>query len=610
MILAAAVVILRYLAPLIGGDPLLFEVPVAIIGILGGVLCAVAIFVWWLLFSRAPWIERIAAVVLIAIALPLTNRVVHESIAGGMMGNLLMLYSLPLVSLALVAWAFATRHLSDTARRASLPVAIVLAFVPMTLLRTAGSHGVGSEFHWRWTPTPEQRLLARGNETLKPLPPPPAPEPSSPEPPKPAAEPPAPTAADKPASAATPAVEVKRDPTPALEAKPPAEWPGFRGPERDSVIHGVRISSDWSQSPPVEMWRRSIGPGWSSFAVDGDLLYTQEQRGEEEIVSCYRVSTGEPVWMHSDPVRFWESNGGAGPRGTPTLSNGRVYAFGATGVLNALDAATGKMIWSRNAQADTQVEIPGWGFTSSPLVVNDIVIVAVSGRLAGYDVATGKQRWLGPKGGGGYSSPHLARIDGVPQVLLMRGARTTSVSPSDGKMLWEHMWQPGVSIVQPAFAENGDVLVAGGDAMGGTGIKRIAVEHATNKWSFEERWTSRGLKPYFNDFVVHKGHAYGFDGSILACIDLENGERTWKGGRYGNGQLMLLADQDLLLVLSEEGELALVSATTDQFKEIARVNVLNAKTWNHPALVHDVLLVRNGEEMAAYRLSSNTLTSR
>jgi len=138
--------------------------------------------------------------------------------------------------------------------------------------------------------------------------------------------------------------------------------------------------------------------------------------------------------------------------------------------------------------------------------------------------------------------------------------------------------------------------------MGGLGIRRVAVAHGPAGWTLKERWNSRGLKPYFNDFVVHKGHAYGFDGSILSCIDLSDGARKWKGGRYGNGQLVLLADEDLLLVLSEEGELALVKATPDQFTEVARFKAIEGKTWNHPVLVHDVLLVRNGEEMAAFRL--------
>jgi len=395
---------------------------------------------------------------------------------------------------------------------------------------------------------------------------------------------------------------VARSPLPAV-AEARAIWPGFRGPDRDGVIHGVQIETDWSRTPPVELWRQKIGPGWSSFAVRGNLVYTQEQRGDDEDVSCYNLTNGKVVWRHRDAARFWESNGGAGPRGTPTLSNGRVYSFGATGIVNALDAGNGAVVWSRNAATDTGAPDPGWGFSSSPLVIDDVVVVAASGRLVAYEVATGKPRWFGPTGGAGYSSPHLVTIDGVPQILLLRGSRTISVAPADGALLWEHVWQPGVSIVQPAMAGDGNILIAAGDAMGGMGVRRLAVAHGPTGWTVEERWTSRALKPYFNDFVVHDGLAFGFDGNILACIDLADGTRKWKGGRYGNGQLVLLADEDLLLVLSEEGELALVRAAADKFTELARFPALNGKTWNHPVLAGDILLVRNGEEMAAFRLS-------
>jgi outer membrane protein assembly factor BamB len=350
------------------------------------------------------------------------------------------------------------------------------------------------------------------------------------------------------------------------------------------------------------MWRRPVGPGWSSFAVHGDRLFTQEQRGGDEVVASYRLRTGEPIWQHRDAARFWEPTGGAGPRGTPALSSGRVYTMGATGILNALDARTGAVVWSRNPVAETGAEDPGWGFTSSPLVVNGIVIVAASGRLAAYDAATGERRWIGPEGGSGYSSPHLMMIDGVPQVVLSRGARTTSVSPADGTLLWEHRWVPNASILQPAVASNGDVLIVAGDAMSGLGMRRITVRQGAGAWTTEERWTSRGLKPFYNDFVVHKEHAFGFDGSILACLDLADGNRKWKGGRYGHGQMVLLPEQDLLLVVSEEGEIALINATPDRFTEVARFKAIEGKTWNHPALVGDVLLVRNAEEMAAFRL--------
>ena len=279
--------------------------------------------------------------------------------------------------------------------------------------------------------------------------------------------------------------------------------------------------------------------------------------------------------------------------------------MGATGLVNALDARTGAVLWSRNAATDTGKTVPDWGIASSPLAVDDLVIVAVAGQLAAYDERTGQKRWVGQTGGAGYSSPHFATIAGVPQVLLLRGSRTISVSPADGTLLWEHAsGPPSASIVQPAVAADGTVLIATSDSMGGNGILRVAVGHGPGGWNVEERWTSRGLKPYFNDFVAHEGHAYGFDGSILSCIDLGDGTRKWKGGRYGNGQLVLLPEQDLLLVLSEDGELALVSATADKFTEIARLPALEGKTWNHPVVVGDTLLVRNGEEMAAYRLSA------
>ncbi len=573
----------------------------AFVGVMAGVVGGLAVVVWWVFFSRAPWSERVGAILLMIAAMLVTKRIVHESIAGAGMGMLLFVSAIPGLSLALVAWAVVTRHLGDGARRASLVAAILLACAPWAILRTAGLTGVGPEYHWRWTATPEERLLAQAGDEPKALPPSPAPAEAS-------VEPPAPSPA--PADVRTPEQKIPDkvvDEPEAPPADPPAaktlaDWPGFRGPDRDGVIRGVEIETNWSKSPPVELWRRPIGPGWSSFAVRGDRLYTQEQRGDDEIVACYDARTGEPVWRHRDAARFWESNGGPGPRGTPTLSNGRVYTFGATGIVNALDAGDGTVVWSRSAASDTATEVPYWGFASSPLVVGDAVIIAAEGQLVAYDVATGDPRWFGPEGGAGYSSPHLLTIDGEVQVLLLSGAGATSVAPTDGQVLWQHEW-PGGAIVQPALTADGDILINAIGMTGGVGTRRLAVAHGPGGWSVQERWTSAGLKPYFNDFVVHEGHAFGFDGAILACIDLEDGKRKWKGGRYGQGQLLLLSDQDMLLVLSEEGELALVGATPDKFTEIARFPAMEGKTWNHPVLVGDVLLVRNGEEMVAFRLS-------
>jgi hypothetical protein len=593
------VAIARFALPIVVGEATIFGFSLAMLGVMGGMIGALLIVLWWLFFSRAPWVERLGAIVLATVALVVTERVVHPSIAGGMMGRMLPVYAFPVLTLALVVWVVGARRLTGARRYASMVAATVLTCAIFTLLRTDGIRGAGSDFHWRWTATPEEKLLAQADEEPKPSPPPPPPAAAPAE--KTAEAPVATKAPEEPAVLPAPPPATIEAPAPAAVVVR-AAWPGFRGPERDSAIHGVRIKTDWSQSPPVEIWRRPIGPGWSSFAVAGDLIYTQEQRGPEEIVAAYSATTGKPVWRHRDALRFWESNAGAGPRATPTLDRGRVYTMGATGRVNALDATTGAKIWSRDAAADTGVEVPMWGFSASPLVVDDTVIVAASGRLVAYDARDGQQRWLGPPEGAGYSSPHLLKIDGVDQVLLLRGRRTTSVAPDDGKVLWEHSGDPSVSIVQPALAPNGDVLIANGDGMGGGGIRRVAVTHGSAGWTLEERWNSRGLKPYFNDFVVHNGHAFGFDGAILSCIDLQDGARKWKGGRYGNGQMILLADQDLLLVLSEEGELALVKATPDQFTEVARFKAIEGKTWNHPVVVGNVLLVRNGEEMAAFRL--------
>jgi outer membrane protein assembly factor BamB len=543
-------------------------VPKALIyGMLGGMVGALAVVVWWAFFSRARWTERVGVIALVVVAMFAARFVLHKSIAGGMMGMMFPFYGIISVSVALVVAVAISRRLPDGRRRAVIAASILLACGAWTLLRTGGITGeANSDLHWRWSQTPEERLLAKSGD-----------EPTTPN--------------GNATTAVSPANET---------AKTGAEWPGFRGVNRDGIVRGARIATDWSKSPPVELWRRPVGPGWSSFAVHGDLFYTQEQRGDEEIVACYNVTTGKPVWRHSDAARFFESNGGAGPRATPTLSNGRVYTFGATGILNALDARDGSVVWSRNAASDTQTKIPGWGFASSPLVINDEVVVAAAGTLAAYDLVTGAPRWTGPKGGGSYSSPHQMTIDGVTQIVLMCAPGAMSVAPSDGKLLWQHTLPPDARIVQPAQIANGDLLVSDGEA---SDMHRIAVAHGDGGWTVSERWDSEGLKPYFSDFVVHKGHAYGFDADTLACISVEDGARKWAGGNYGSGQLILLPDEDVLLVVSEQGDLALVRAAPDRFTELARFPAIKGKTWNHPVLAGDVLLVRNGEEMAAFRLS-------
>ena len=570
-------------------------------GMIGGLVCALAVLVWWAFFSRVPHFERWGALVFMVVAVAATPRILHPSIVGGMMGMMFRFYVIPGLCLALVAWAVISRRLTGGPRRVALVAGILVACGFWALVRTEGITGNGrSQLAWRWAKTPEQQLLARigGEPAASPTPVPTAiPAPAIEKTPKPKSrgDATAPTAANRVTLPAT-------LPSPRAASRTGADWPGFRGPHRDGIVTGVRIKTDWALSPPVQLWRQPVGPGWSSFAVGDGLVYTQEQRGDFEVVACYDAATGKPVWAHRDAARFWESNGGAGPRGTPTLHDGRVYTFGATGIVNALDAGSGAVVWTRNAASDTGAKVPGWGFSSSPLAVDGLVIVAASGRLAAYDPSTGAPRWVKAEGGVSYSSPHVLTIGGEQQVVILNGGGATSVAPADGTVLWKHSWE-GFASLQPAVTADGGILITEGDMGGGMGVRRLAVARGAGGWTAGEVWTSTGLKPYFNDLVVHNGHVYGFDGGILACIDLKDGKRKWKGGRYGHGQLILLADQDLLLVLSEEGELALVAAVPGQFTEIARFPAMDGKTWNHPAMAGDTLLIRNDREMVAFRLS-------
>ncbi|MCL4795582.1 MAG: PQQ-binding-like beta-propeller repeat protein [Bryobacteraceae bacterium] len=549
-------------------------------GLLGGAV----VLVWWLFFSRAPQAERWTIAVLIVAAFLLTPRILHPSVATGMMGLMFTIYAIPAISLALAASAAAARRWKSAPRFAAIAAAILLANGMWALVRTEGITGDGhSQFAWRWSASFEQQLLSAQTEA-----------------------PPAPLEIRRDPLPEPPAAPAEPTPPPPLPAAVPdesaaPEWPGFRGPSRDSRVPGLRIATSWTASPPVELWRRAAGPGWSSFAIGHGRACTQEQRGEFEAVSCYGLLDGKLLWTHRTAARFWESNAGTGPRGTPTLAHGRLYALGATGILNALDAASGAIAWSRDVAADTGAKLPEWGFSASPVVAAGAVIVAASGRLAAYDAATGEPRWFGPALKGSYSSPHLLLAGGAPQIALLTNTGLSAFDPASGEPLWQHDW-PGDAILQPAALSGSDLLVATGGAAGGAGTRRLSIHRAAEGWSASEIWTSRGLKPYFNDFVVNNGHAYGFDGAILSCINLDDGKRKWKGGRYGHGQMLLLPDQDLLLILSESGELVLVSATPNQFQEIARVPALEGKTWNHPAIAGNILLVRNAQEMAAFRL--------
>ncbi|MBI2826217.1 MAG: PQQ-binding-like beta-propeller repeat protein [Planctomycetia bacterium] len=520
------------------------------------------LLLWWMLASRATMRERVLGplgVVLIAAG---AYALLDPSIKG--MGFLFFVMppGVAATGLALVCLSRAR----PAVRGWGAIGAAILGFATWDLARNDGIWGdFKTALHWRWEPTAEERFLAGLTQDR----------------------------------AAPSRAEVITD-----EMIDQSPWPEFRGPKRDGAVPGVVIDTDWQAHPPKELWRRKVGPGWSSFSVAGHSLFTQEQRGNVEVVACYDADTGAERWIHESPARFWESVAGAGPRATPTLKKGRLFAVGATGLVHCLNPSDGTEIWQRDLAKDAERQPLMWGFASSPLVVDDVVIAYAGGAddkgVFAYDIETGKPRWSVAAGDHSYSSPHRANIGGRDLVLMLTNEGLTAIDPATGKNAWTYEWKyEGYRVIQPAVFEESGILLGTGM---GSGTRRVDVTVAADSPDIKDRWTSTEIKPDFNDYVVHKGCLYGFDHNIFSCIDLETGKRHWKKGRYGNGQVLLLPDADQLLVLAETGDVVVVRADPKSLEELARTKVLNDKTWNHPVLVGNRLYVRNGEEAACLEL--------
>lgn len=382
------------------------------------------------------------------------------------------------------------------------------------------------------------------------------------------------------------------------------DHPQFLGARRDGTVSGVRLDPDWAARPPRVLWRRAVGPGWSGFAVAGDFAVTHEQHGDEERVTCYDVATGEPRWAHSDPVRFEEPLSGAGPRATPVIVDGRVFTQGATGLLNALDLRTGERVWTVDIAADNGSTPPPYGFSASPLVLDGRVIVPAGGAtqrsLVAYDADSGMRVWSGGGDRAAYSSPLFVEgLAGRPQVVLLNQDNVTGHDPGDGRVLWATPWPGGTeNVSQPVALTGSRVFVSSGYGVGGK-LYRIA-EAASGGLTANLQWESRALKAKLSNVVHRDGYLYGLDDGILACVRVDDGSRVWKGGRFGHGQLLLV--EGTLLIQAENGDVALVDAAPDEFRELARIPALRRKTWNHPALAGSRLLVRNDREAICLEL--------
>lgn len=394
------------------------------------------------------------------------------------------------------------------------------------------------------------------------------------------------------------------------------DFPQFLGPNRNGKLSGPRLKTDWHAEGPTKVWRQPIGAGWSAFAAVNGFAITLEQRSEQELVTCYQIATGELVWVHAERARHETVLGGVGPRSTPTIHAGKVYALGAMGNLLCLAGSTGDVIWQDNllqrygVLPEDDGKAVAWGRSGSPLIVDDLVVVPAGGpatgkkvSLAAFDSNTGDLVWEAGDRQVGYSSPVLATLAGKRQIVSVNENNVSGHDAKTGKILWEFDW---------AGHSNGDANVSNPQILSenrllfskhyGKGSAMVKLSQGSDAGMIPaEIWSHEGLlKTKFTNAIVHRGFAYALSDGVLECVDIAKGKRRWKRGRYGQGQILLVGN--VILVQAESGEVAMVDASPKKFRELSRFQAIDGQTWNNLCLYGDLLLVRNAEEAACYRL--------
>ena len=525
----------------------------------GPLLCSILALVWWTFFSRTTKRQRIYGL----IGIIGTGSIVLFFLDQTMYGPVIMMITLPLGMTGFVVGLYLARWLPLSPNWLAV-TGCILGFSYSLFFRYEGMWGDFTvRLAPRWQPTSEALLLKRENKEKDAMPLP------------------------------------RR-----LESMKQVSWPGFRGVDRRGTATTGQLETDWVKNPPKEQWRIKIGPGWSSFAVAGELIFTQEQRGENECVTCYNASSGSEIWIHMEQARLNDPLGGPGPRATPTLYEGRLYTLGSTGILLCLDPINGDIIWKVNIPEEAGRSVPMWGFCASPLLLGEHVIVHASEAgekdVFGFKASNGELVWTAAAGEHSYSSPHQMNFGDSQQVAIVTDEGLTLLDPTNGTLLVEHSWpHSGYRALQPCVVGNQQIVIPTGM---GTGTRLLEIDVESANWSVQEIWTTKNLKSDFNDLLVYKGHLYGFDDSIFTCIDLATGERKWKRGRYGKGQSLLLPEENLIMVLSEQGKMVVLETDPTAHQELASFQMLNGKTWNHPVLVGNKLYIRNSEEAACYLL--------
>ena len=389
--------------------------------------------------------------------------------------------------------------------------------------------------------------------------------------------------------------EPSRDTDPTQGPSP--DWPQWRGPARDGTTTDSGLLDSWSRGEPGEVWRRDLGDGFSGLSLAGEILYTLFAEGEEEYLVAIQARSGEELWRFTIGKTLIDSTG-SGPRSTPAVSSGVVYLLGTHRAL-AVEAESGREIWSRPL-----AEPPLWGFSSSPLVHDGTVIFhaqiqGAEGAVTVLDQGTGDVIWTAEEGHPGYASPKLVEIGGRHQLLAFLGNGLVGLDPATGQRLWNHPWSTAYSVnaADPLFLPPDRVFVSSGYD---NGSSLVRIQAADDTFSVEEVWTNRGMKNHFSSSVAVGDFVYGFDNATFKCLSLEDGQTQWSKRGFGKGSLVVAGEK--LVVLGDNGMLALVQATSEEYRELGSAEVLEAGSWTPPSLAGAWLYVRDHRELVALYL--------
>lgn len=385
-----------------------------------------------------------------------------------------------------------------------------------------------------------------------------------------------------------------------------SDWPQWRGPDRNGISHETGILKEWSDGGPRVLWRVPLGEGFSGISVARGRVYTMFSEGDDEFVICLDASNGEEIWRFRSDSTYYESEGGNGPRATPTIDEEFLFTVSAQGKFYALSCATGEEVWSYDLIRDFNSYMPRWGFSSSPLVEGNMLLVEVGGNNGKFIVAFNKTNgdvlWSSHMDKLGYASPIAVTIGGVRQLIVFAGLRLLAVSTDNGELLWTYPWRTGrfdVHAATPIFIAPDKIYISSAYGKGSAVVQVKVMDSPESgsriKMGVEEIWKSEKIQNRLSTSVLHDNHLYGFHKTILKCIDANTGTEKWKARGFGEGTLILAEDH--LIILGDRGKLGLVEATPAAFNEVASAEVLSGLCWTVPTIANGRLYARNEKEM-------------